>query len=53
MLNTLNVNLNTDLKVSRVPELGIKIKSQDINNNLFILRFTHARASARVLASGC
>ena len=40
MLNTLNVNLNTDLKVTRVPELGIKIKSQDINNNLFILRFT-------------
>lgn len=40
MLNTINVNLNTDLKVSRVPELGIKIKSQDINNNLFILRFT-------------
>jgi len=23
-----------------VPELGIKIKSQDINNNLFVLRFT-------------
>ena len=40
MLNTLNVNLNTDLKVTRVPELGIKIKSQDINNNLFVLRFT-------------
>ena len=40
MLNTLNVNLNTDLKVTRVPELSIKIKSQDINNNLFILRFT-------------
>lgn len=40
MLNTLNVNLNTVLKVTRVPELGIKIKSQDINNNLFILRFT-------------
>ena len=40
MLNTINVNLNTDLKVTRVPELGIKIKSQDINNNLFILRFT-------------
>lgn len=40
LLNTINVNLNTDLKVTRVPELGIKIKSQDINNNLFILRFT-------------
>lgn len=40
MLNTINVNLNTDLKITRVPELGIKIKSQDINNNLFILRFT-------------
>lgn len=40
MLNTINVNLSTDIKKSKATDIGIELKSQDINNNLFILKFT-------------
>ena len=41
MLNTLNINLKTDIKTDRPTALGIKLMSQDKNNNQFILRFTN------------
>jgi len=41
MLNTLNINLKTDIKNDRPTALGIKLMSQDKNNNQFILRFTN------------
>lgn len=41
MLNTLNINLKTDIKTDRPTALGIKVMSQDKNNNQFILRFTN------------
>lgn len=41
MLNTLNINLKTDIKNDRATALGIKLMSQDKNNNQFILRFTN------------
>lgn len=41
MLNTLNINLKTDIKTDRPTTLPIKLMSQDKNNNQFILRFTN------------
>ncbi len=41
MLNTININLKTDIKNDRPTALGIKLMSQDKNNNQFILRFTN------------
>ena len=40
MLNTININLKTDIKTDRPTSLPIKLMSQDVNNNQFILRFT-------------
>ncbi len=41
MLNTLNINLKTDIKTDRPTTLPITLMSQDKNNNQFILRFTN------------
>lgn len=41
MLNTLNINLKTDIKTDRPTTLPIKLMSQDKNNSQFILRFTN------------
>ena len=40
MLNTININLKTDIKTDRPTSLPITLMSQDVNNNQFILRFT-------------
>lgn len=41
MLNTININLKTDIKTDRPTSLPITLMSQDKNNNRFILRFTN------------
>ena len=41
MLNILTINLKTDIKNDRPTALGIKLMSQDKNNNQFILSFTN------------
>lgn len=41
MLNTLSINLKTDIKTDRPTTLPITLMSQDKNNNQFILRFTN------------
>ena len=41
LLNTININLKTDIKTDRPTTLPIKLMSQDKNNNQFILRFTN------------
>ena len=45
MLNTININLKTDIKTDRPTTLPIKLMSQDKNNNQFILRFTNGGES--------
>ena len=45
MLNTININLKTDIKTDRPTSLPIKLMSQDKNNNQFILRFTNGGES--------
>lgn len=41
MLNTININLKTDIKTDSPTTLPITLMSQDKNNNQFILRFTN------------
>lgn len=45
MLNTININLKTDIKTDKPTTLPIKLMSQDKNNNQFILRFTNGGKS--------
>lgn len=45
MLNTININLKTDIKADRPTSLPITLMSQDKNNNQFILRFTNGGES--------
>ena len=45
MLNTININLKTDIKTDRPTSLPITLMSQDKNNNQFILRFTNGGES--------
>ena len=45
MLNTININLKTDIKTDRPTPLSIKLMSQDKNNNQFTLRFTNGGES--------
>ena len=45
MLNTININLKTDIKTDRPTTLPIALKSQDRNNNQFILRFANGGES--------
>lgn len=40
MLNTISINLKTDIKTDSPTTLPITLMSQDVNNNQFILRFT-------------
>lgn len=40
MLNTISINLKTDIKTDKPTSLPITLMSQDVNNNQFILRFT-------------
>lgn len=48
MLNTLNINLKTDIKTDRPTTLPITLMSQDKNNNQFILRFTNGGESVNL-----
>lgn len=41
MLNTININLKTDIKTDGPTSLPITLMSQDKNNNQFMLRFTN------------
>ena len=41
MLNTINIDLKTDIKTDKPTVLPIKLMSQDKNNNQFILGFTN------------
>lgn len=45
MLNTININLKTDIKTDKPTNLPITLMSQDVNNNQFILRFTNGGES--------
>lgn len=45
MLNTINIDLKTDIKTDKPTSLPITLMSQDKNNNQFILRFKNGGES--------